>query len=77
MALARVPRTLQLAAAFPDVPFVAYIYGSPCLDDLVKGGWQLDDEGYLTIPQKPGLGIKLDPEAVARLSPGAPSLGLA
>jgi D-galactarolactone cycloisomerase len=67
---------LQLAAAFPDVPFVEYIYGSPYVDELVKGGWQLDAEGYLTIPQKPGLGIELDAEAVVRLTPGAPALGI-
>jgi D-galactarolactone cycloisomerase len=67
---------LQLAAAFPDVPFVEYIYGSPYVDELVKGGWQLDAEGYLTIPQKPGLGIELDAQAVARLTPGAAALGI-
>jgi D-galactarolactone cycloisomerase len=67
---------LQLAAAFSDVPFVEYIYGSPYVDDIVKGGWQLDVEGYLNIPQRPGLGIELDEEAVARLTPGAPPLGV-
>ncbi len=67
---------LQLAAAFSDVPFVEYIYGSPYVDDIIKGGWQLDAEGYLKIPQRPGLGIELDEEAVARLTPGAPALGI-
>jgi D-galactarolactone cycloisomerase len=67
---------LQLAAAFPDVPFVEYIYGSPYVDDIVKGGWQLDTEGYLKIPERPGLGIELDEEAVARLTPNAPDLGV-
>jgi D-galactarolactone cycloisomerase len=67
---------LQLAAAFSDVPFVEYIYGSPYVDELVKGGWQLDTEGYLNIPQNPGLGVELDAEAVARLTPGAEALGI-
>lgn len=67
---------LQLAAAFPDVPFVEYIYGSPYVDELVKDSWQLDAEGYLSIPQKPGLGIELDADAVARLTPGTPALGI-
>jgi len=34
------------------------------------GGWRLDAEGMLSIPEGPGLGIELDLEAVARYAAG-------
>lgn len=58
---------LQLAAALPDVDRVEYITGSPYVDELTTHGWQLVD-GLLDIPSAPGLGVKLDPEALARYS---------
>jgi L-alanine-DL-glutamate epimerase-like enolase superfamily enzyme len=61
---------LQLASAFPDTDLVEYITGSPYLDHLVEGGWRLDEEGMLSIPDTPGLGISLDMEAVARYTGG-------
>lgn len=57
---------LQLASAFPDTDLVEYLTGSVYVDDLVLGGWHLDDEGMLAIPSGPGLGIDLDPDAVAK-----------
>jgi D-galactarolactone cycloisomerase len=59
---------LQLSAAFHDTDLVEYITGSPYLDDLVVGGWQLDADGMLAIPATPGLGVELDPDAVARFT---------
>jgi L-alanine-DL-glutamate epimerase-like enolase superfamily enzyme len=56
---------LQLASAFSDTQFVEYLTGSPYIDDIVAQPWQLDDEGYLTIPNQPGLGIELDLDKVA------------
>ena len=32
----------------------------------------IDKEGYLHIPEKPGLGVELDEETLARLSASAP-----
>ena len=55
-------------SVFTDL--VEYIAGSPYLDELVVGGWQLDDEGMLAIPDGPGLGVDLDLGALARFSPG-------
>ncbi len=57
---------LQLSSAFPGTDLVEYIMGSPYLDELVPGGWQLDEEGKLAIPSGPGLGIELDLDAVSR-----------
>lgn len=59
---------LQLASAFPNTDLVEYIYGSAYVDDLKVGGWPLDDEGYLSIPNQPGLGMELDLETLERCS---------
>lgn len=62
---------LHLASAFPDTDLVEYITGSPYVDALVAGGWRLDADGMLAIPTGPGLGIELDPDAVAKYGGGA------
>ena len=59
---------LQLASAFPGTDLVEYLTGSPFIDEITIGGWQLDLEGMLTIPTKPGLGLELDPDAVVKYS---------
>lgn len=59
---------LQLASAFPGTDLVEYLTGSPFIDDITIGGWQLDAEGMLCIPTQPGLGLELDPDAIARYS---------
>jgi len=59
---------LQLASAFPGTDLVEYLTGSPFIDDITIGGWPLDSEGMLSISTKPGLGLELDPEAVAKYS---------
>jgi L-alanine-DL-glutamate epimerase-like enolase superfamily enzyme len=61
---------LQLASAFPYTDFVEYIGGSPYVDSLTVTGWSLDSEGYLSIPDGPGLGIELDIEQVAKYTDG-------
>lgn len=62
---------LHLASAFPDTDLVEYITGSEYVDGITVGGWTLDDDGMLTIPDGPGLGIEIDADAVARYSGGA------
>lgn len=57
---------LHLASAFADTDLVEYMTGSPYIDELVAGGWQLDADGMLAIPQGPGLGIALDADALFR-----------
>ncbi|MBX3053165.1 MAG: mandelate racemase/muconate lactonizing enzyme family protein [Caldilineaceae bacterium] len=61
---------LQLSSAFPDTDLVEFITGSPYIDDLTVGGWQLDADGMLAIPDGPGLGVELDMDAVVRHSRG-------
>ncbi|MCA9046743.1 MAG: mandelate racemase/muconate lactonizing enzyme family protein, partial [Planctomycetaceae bacterium] len=63
---------LQLASAFPGTHLVEYLTGSPFIDEITAGGWQLDAEGFLKIPDSPGLGLALNVEAVAKYTGGAP-----
>jgi D-galactarolactone cycloisomerase len=65
---------LHLASALSATDLVEYIGGSPYVDGLVAGGWHLDADGMLAVPTRPGLGLELDPEAVARFTHGAPLL---
>jgi len=62
---------LQLASAFPHTDLVEYLAGSPYVDEIAAGGWRLDAEGMLPISEKPGLGLELDRDAVARYTRGA------
>ncbi len=57
---------LHLASAFPGTDLVEYVDGSPYVDEIVAEPWRLDDDGMLAVPDSPGLGIGLDPDAVAR-----------
>jgi D-galactarolactone cycloisomerase len=62
---------LHLAAAMPTARYVEYITPAPYIDDLTTTRFTLDADGMLAIPTGPGLGIELDPDAVARLSRSA------
>ena len=62
---------LQLASAFPGTDLVEYLDGSPFIDEIAAGGWKLDKEGMLAIPALPGLGLKLDRNAVKKYTGGA------
>jgi D-galactarolactone cycloisomerase len=59
---------LQIASAFADTDLVEYLTGSPFIDEIAVGGWHLDSEGMLPIPDRPGLGIEIDLDALARFS---------
>jgi L-alanine-DL-glutamate epimerase-like enolase superfamily enzyme len=60
---------LQLASAFPDTDFVEYIGGSAYVDNIMVEPFGLDAEGYLAIPDKPGLGVAIDPDKLGRYTP--------
>ena len=61
---------LQLASAFPDTDLVEYLNGSPFIDEIVANPWRLDADGMLPIPTSPGLGLKLNPDALAKYTGG-------
>jgi len=57
---------LHLSSAFPDTDMVEYIDGSPYVDEIVADAWKLDQDGMLAIPDGPGLGVRLNLDAVGR-----------
>lgn len=65
---------LQLAAALPNVDYVEFIGGSPYVDGITAVPFALDGEGYLAIPNTPGLGIELDVHKLARFIPDPKTL---
>ena len=52
---------LHLASAFSNTDLVEYIGGSPYVDDITVERFALDSEGYFDIPDRPGIGVTLDP----------------
>lgn len=59
---------LQLAAAMPVARYVEYLTPAPYIEQIITAPFRLDAEGLLTIPDKPGLGIELDHDALARFA---------
>ncbi len=57
---------LQLAAAMPVATYVEYLTPSPYIEEIITEPFKVDAEGYLPIPDKPGLGIELNREALKR-----------
>lgn len=57
---------LHLAAALPVARYVEYLTPAPYIDEILDRPFELDDEGQLTIPEEPGLGIALNHDALAR-----------
>jgi L-alanine-DL-glutamate epimerase-like enolase superfamily enzyme len=67
--------SLQLAAAIPN--YLIFEFGqaySPLLYELLTTPVQVEKDGYVEIPQGPGLGIEIDPDAERRFAfdPHAP-----
>jgi len=57
---------LQLAAALPVAHYVEYLTPCAYIDDVTVEPFVLDGDGYLEIPDRPGLGVTLDPDKLAR-----------
>jgi L-alanine-DL-glutamate epimerase-like enolase superfamily enzyme len=61
---------LQLAAAMPVARYVEYLTPCAYIEDLTTEPFVLDQEGYLQIPDKPGLGIEIDHEKLKKYRHG-------
>jgi D-galactarolactone cycloisomerase len=57
---------LQLASAFPETDLIEYLNGSPFIDEIVETPWRLDADGMLRIPESPGLGLRLNRDALKK-----------
>jgi D-galactarolactone cycloisomerase len=57
---------LQLAAALPVARYVEYLVPCPYIEELLVEPFQIDADGYLVIPERPGLGIEVDRERLER-----------
>ena len=55
---------LHLAAAMPVARYVEFLSPSPYIDELITTPFKPDADGMLTIPDRPGLGITLNPAAL-------------
>ncbi|MBM3783115.1 MAG: mandelate racemase/muconate lactonizing enzyme family protein [Acidobacteria bacterium] len=55
---------LQIASAFPETHLVEYLTGSPFIDELVTNRWRVDSAGMLEIPERPGLGLDINIDAL-------------
>ncbi len=59
---------LHLAAALPVARYVEFLTPAPYIDEILVQPFRLDSHGLLTIPDKPGLGIEINREALRRFS---------
>lgn len=59
---------LQFVAAIPVARYVEYLTPCAYIEQIVAEPFKIDEEGYLEIPQKPGLGIELDRDALKRFT---------
>jgi L-alanine-DL-glutamate epimerase-like enolase superfamily enzyme len=57
---------LALAAAVPVANYVEYLTPSPYIEEIITEPFKTDAEGYLPIPERPGLGIELNREALKK-----------
>jgi len=62
---------LQIIGSLPNCPYLEYPLEPPgwtieARDSILKDPIEIDPDGYVKIPQGPGLGVELDEEAVER-----------
>ena len=57
---------LALTAALPVARWIEYQTGVPYIEEILDPPFKLDDEGMLRVPTGPGLGVKLNWDAVRR-----------
>ena len=59
---------LQFVASIPVARYVEYLTPCAYIDGLTVQPFELDDDGLLEIPMKPGLGIEIDTDRLNQLS---------
>jgi L-alanine-DL-glutamate epimerase-like enolase superfamily enzyme len=66
---------LQLTASMPNGSFLEYWHPAPYVSGILKEPLLLNEAGLLPIPDRPGLGIEIDLEAVRACGRGAEDFG--
>lgn len=59
---------LHLAAAMPVARYVEYLTPAPYIELIIEEKFELDGQGLLLIPDRPGLGVTLNRDALARFA---------
>ncbi len=59
---------LHLAAALPVARYVEYLTPAPYIEEIITEPFRMDEQGYLMIPNSPGLGVELNRDAIRRYS---------
>lgn len=67
---------VHLGAALPQVPYALDTHYPWQSDEVIAGGRLRFEEGTVTVPTEPGLGVELDREALARLHQNYLACGL-
>lgn len=67
--LAWLAADMQPSAAIPVARCVDHLTPGACIDEFPTHPSRPDDEGMLTIPDSPGLGIEVDPDKLRRFCP--------
>lgn len=61
--------SLHVNAVIPRSLFLEYnVSDNPMLREIIENPIQMDDEGYMALPQGSGLGIEIDENAIKRFS---------
>jgi L-alanine-DL-glutamate epimerase-like enolase superfamily enzyme len=60
---------LQFSAAIPVARYVEYLTPCAYVDELTTEPFQLDADGMLSIPTRPGLGVEIDSDKLMRFCP--------
>jgi galactonate dehydratase len=61
-------RGAHLALAIPNVLLLEFVRSAPYRDRALREPWTVRD-GHLELPDRPGLGVELDEEALAASPP--------
>ena len=66
---------LHLGAVLPNLTFAADAHYHHLRDDIIEGGKFSYVDGAISVPESPGLGVKLDRDKLAEYSAVYKSLG--
>jgi D-galactarolactone cycloisomerase len=66
---------LQFSAALPVARYVEYLTPCAYIDELLAEPLSLSDDGTLSIPDRPGLGVEIDTDRLRAFSPDTVTFG--